>query len=152
MESTTNGSSFESRWNGGEHVLSTRIAGRVTLAEVEAWRDGLLAAAEEAADNDFRMLIDICGYEVADVAPEVHKVQREVIPLFLLEHGHRTRLLELFPDAVVPEVPRRGGAIVAVAHIHHDEGKMALYDQKLGAPDERFFTERASAVAWLASV
>ena len=39
--------------------------------------------------------------------------------------------------------------ISKVAHVHHDEIKMATYEAQVGNENERFFSDPAHANAWL---
>ncbi len=77
---------------------------------------------------------------------------RTVVPTLLVAHGLRPAFLDLLPEAPDPE-PRteRGVVCVAFANVHHDETKMARYEERIATVDQRFFTSRAAAEAWLGS-
>ncbi len=98
----------------------------------------------------FTMIVDLRGYEVRDIA--AHKEMRTVIPLTLADYGFRTALLDLFDPVDLPLRPARGSICIAVAHVHHDADKMTLYDDRLGRENERFFTDYATADAWLQAI
>lgn len=140
-------------WSAEARLLTTRISGPVSLADVEAWIEGLRAAEDCIPPGEpFRMLIDLRGYEVADVDPEVHKVQREIIPRFLARHGFRAAYLSLFEESEELAIETDGPICAAAAHVHHDCNKMTLYDGRLGRANERFFCDLSEAEEWLAAV
>ena len=131
-------------------TLVTSVSGVLTLAEVAEWRDDLARTAGALPPGDeFRALIDIRGYEVADQDRAVHQVMREVVPTFLARHGFAVGFWRLY-DATPPE-PTGAARCRAVAHVHHDGDKMDRYDELLGTVTERFFRDRDAAEAWLAS-
>lgn len=95
------------------------------------------------------MLVDIRGYSVSDMDPTVHKVQREVIPLFLASHHFRTGFIDFFGVKGEIAASRDNATCLAVAHVHHDCPKMELYRQTLGREEEGFFCQLPEAEAWL---
>ena len=147
---TPNKKTTTSTWQAQTNLLSTRVAGVLTLDEVRRWKEGLEQMARRISkDETFRMLVDIRGYEVADQEREVHQAMREVVPLFLAAHGFRMGFFDLYEEE--PPVGRgeTSARCVAVAHVHHDAGKMERYNELLARPAERFFTDADEAERWL---
>lgn len=139
-----------SAWDARQGVLRTRFCGVVGIGEVVAWRAGLYtAAAGIPRDTPFKMLVDIRGYSVTDMDPTVHKVQREVIPLFLAGHHFRTGFIDFFGVKGEITASRDNATCLAVAHVHHDCPKMELYRQTLGREEEAFFCQLPEAESWL---
>jgi hypothetical protein len=137
-------------WRAQARILATRLTGPVYLEDVNRWREELYEmSARIPAASQFKMLVDLRGYEVDRIAREVHQVQREVIPRFLAGYKFRVAFLDLFEVGEL-NVPERNAVCVAVAHVHHDCNKMELYDQSLGRPHEHFFCHIADAETWLA--
>jgi hypothetical protein len=135
-------------WNPNDRVLVTRIGGVPGHAEVANWRGSLARELSQIEEGStFKLIVDFRGYEVDDLA--VHQEMRVIIPITLAEYGFRTALLDLFEDADLPLRNRYGISCTAVAHVHHDEGKMREYDRKLGGTNERFFTDFRLAEDWI---
>lgn len=137
-------------WDPSRSILRTRFSGPCGIAQVVTWRAGLYAAAALIpARSAFKLLVDIRGYQVGDIDPSVHKVQREVIPLFLATYHFRTTFIDYFgvKGEVVPI--KEDARCTAVAHVHHDESKMGLYRQTLGRELEAFFHQIQDAEAWI---
>ena len=137
-------------WLDDAQVLSTRVAGVLSLDDVERWRQDLQRTVRRLPrEGVFRMLVDVRGYEVADQNRHVHQVMREVIPLFLAAHGFRVGFFDLYQAE--PSVGRDAAEAlcVAAAHVHHDQAKMERYNELLGTTSERFFSDLAEAAAWL---
>jgi hypothetical protein len=132
-----------------EGVLVTELRHTATVADVEAWRERLDAAvAGVPANGRFKLLLDLRGYEPADLA--AHKAMRDVVPGVLLRHGMRPAFLDLFDDPPHAETTtERGVVCTAFANVHHDAEKMAEYERRIGRPDQRFFTDRSAAEEWL---
>ena len=135
-------------WHPDDTLLVTRITGTLSLGDVQAWQYDLDQHAARLPAT-FKLLVDLRGYEVSDQAPEVHRLQREVIPLFLARHGVIVGFFDLFGTTPSDLPATRQARCIAVAHVHHDAAKMALYNERLGRPEERFFTDPAEARAWL---
>jgi hypothetical protein len=136
------------RWDAADGVLISHLAGTINVADVERWKAELGAAVAVMPDGtSFGLLSDLSGYEPAGL--EAHKAMRTVIPLLLAEHGFRTGLVDLVGAEDPAVTTRRGITCVAVAHVHHDAGKMALYDERIGRATERFFTDPVAALAWV---
>lgn len=129
-------------------TLSSRVTGILSMTDVTEWRDALYrGVARRPAGTVFRALTDIRGYEVADQDRSVHAEMRQVIPVFLAEHGFAVgfwRLYEADPPAPASSIRCR-----AVAHVHHDQEKADRYNELLATATERFFTDRAAAQEWL---
>jgi hypothetical protein len=142
-----------SLWDPARNILRTRFTGPAGIAQVVSWRAGLYAAAAAIPRHGaFKLLVDIRGYQVAQTDPAVHKVQREVIPLFLATYHFRTGFIEFFgvKGEVVPV--KEDARCMAVAHVHHESGKMELYRQTLGRENEGFFSQIQEAETWIASM
>lgn len=132
-------------------ILTTRLTGTVTTADVARWKESLARDAEQIPDGGtFRLLLDLRGYEPAD--PDAHKAMRVVIPLFLADYGFRTALLDLFPGTELPLHNLRGITCTAFANVHHDATKMATYEERLARANEHYFTDADAARAWLESL
>lgn len=142
-----------SSWDPVTGILRTRFPGPAGIAQVVSWRAGLYAAAAcLSRETTFKLLVDTRGYNVAEIDPLVHKVQREVIPLFLATHHFRTGLIEFF--GLKGEVTAVDGdaRCLAVAHVHHECPRTELYRQAMGRDTENFFCLNQEAEAWLAEI
>lgn len=136
------------RWDAADGVLISRLSGAFSAADVERWKAELGAALAAISDGrSFRLLSDLSGYEPADL--EAHKAMRTVVPLLLAEHGFRTGLVDMVEAEEPTVTTTRGVTCVAVAHVHHDAGKMTLYQERIGSAKEGFFTDPAVALAWV---
>ena len=141
----------ETGWDAEAATLATRLGGEVSLADVRRWKESLERELARIPDGArFRMIVDLTGYDVGDL--EAHKEMRVVVPLTLAAYGHRTALLDLFDPVDLPIGTTRGITCVAVAHVHHDAEKMRQYDERIARDDERFFTDAASAEAWIRGI
>lgn len=136
-------------WDAGRRLLETRLTGAVDHADVRAWQDGLARELARVPDGaSFKLLNDLRGFDPVTI--DVHKAMREVVPRLLAAHGMRPAFVDLFDSP--PEVTvttTRGITCTAFANVHHDEDKMQSYERRIGRPDQRFFTDRAAAEAWL---
>jgi hypothetical protein len=141
----------ESHWNLHLCLLVTRLQGRVESEDVERWAASLNSALDRIeAGGTFKLIVNLHGYESANL--QAHKAMRSIIPLTLAEYGLRTALLDLFPP-VDPHIQRKRGIVcLAVAHVHHDDGKMQTYARQLGRHNEQFFSDEHAAEIWIASV
>lgn len=141
----------DAAWDAAARTLSTRLSGPVSEADVRSWEAALAGALARIEDGGvFKLLYDLRFYEPADL--DAHRAMRTVVPLLLAAHGFRTAILDLFEGADLPLTTARGIRCLAAACVHHDAGKMTEYERRLGRPTERFFTDRAEAETWLASV
>lgn len=130
-------------------MIVSRITSPVTVADVRAWRASLEEELARVPDGGtFRLLVDMRGYEAGN-NPEAHQEMRVTVPTLLARHGLRTAILNLFPEAKLDVTAERGVTAEAVAYVHHDANKMAMYNDQLNPTRERFFTDRAAAEAWL---
>jgi hypothetical protein len=138
-------------WDAAVDVLISRLSGVVSVADVERWKVGLAAAIAAIPDGgSFRLLSDLSGYEPAGL--DAHKAMRTVIPFLLAEHGFRTGLVDIVGAEEPPITTTRGITCMAVAHVHHDAGKMALYQERVGSANESFFTDAVAAQGWLSQM
>jgi hypothetical protein len=142
---------FESSWDAARRLLITHLTGTATVADVCAWRASLEQALAQIDDGtSFGLVSDLSGYAFAEIA--AHKELREIIPRTLAAYGLRTALLDLFEGSDLPLQTTRDIRCIAAAHIHHDTYKMQGYEQQIGRANERFFTTRAEAEAWIVSL
>lgn len=138
-------------WDADRLLLSTRLHGVVTVAEVRQWQAGLTQVLARLPDGiAFKTLVNLSGYEPGDL--DAHKAMRSIVPLTLAAHGFRTALLDLFDPVDLPVQATRGVTCVAVAHVHHDAGKMDEYERRLGRANERFFVDARRALDWLSTI
>lgn len=135
-----------SQWDAADGILVTRLSGRPTPEQVRQWEAELRATADATGAARLRVLVDLVGYEAGDVPWAVHREQREVVPRLLRALGHPARFLGAASGARAPAAPTR---VVAVAHVHHDRDKMALYEAALASANERYFSDRGEARRWL---
>jgi hypothetical protein len=136
---------FGSGWEPENGILATRLSGLPTREDVVRWEAGLRAALADSGTASLRILVDLHGYDAVEVPWDVHRRQREVVPRLLRALGH------------LPGVGSRSGAdrpprVLAVAHVHHDRDRMALYEATLASASERYFSDHAQALAWLRAV
>jgi hypothetical protein len=137
-------------WDSRSSILRTRFTSPAGIADVVSWRAGLYAAAAVIRrGTSFKLLVDIRGYDVAATDPSVHKVQRDVIPIFLAAHHFRTGFIDFFGVKGDLSPSKEDAVCVAVAHLHHEESKMHLYRQTLGRDVESFFSDLHDAENWL---
>lgn len=133
-------------------LLRTSLKGPVTLDDVHMWIAELHRELARIPQNaSFRLLLDLHGFEPVNV--EAHKAMRLVIPNVLASHGLRPAFIDLFDER--PEmkiITTRGIRCIAFANVHHDETKMANYEQRIAKPNQRFFTDAAAAEAWVLGV
>jgi hypothetical protein len=124
----------------------------VDVAAVRAWKEGLEAAVALIPDGTpFRLLLDLTGYEPA--ALDAHREMRTVVPELLVAHGLRPAFADLYPEAPEPQLrTERDVVCVAFANVHHDDEKMSRYEERIATTNQRFFTSRAAAEDWLATV
>lgn len=135
-------------YDSSKQTLISRVTGILAQEEVVRWRDGLYAAAAQIPPGgEFRALMDIRGYEVSEQERAVHTAMREVIPIFLAEHGFVVGFWRLYDATPPPAVST--SRCRAVAHVHHDVEKAERYNELLSTATERFFTDRDAAQAWL---
>lgn len=140
-------SSFDPR----SEILETALRGTVDQAAVQAWADDLrFLVSRLPSGANFKLLLDLHGYEPADVA--AHRAMREVVPDLLVACGLRPAFADLFPEAGevrMPAAPRV--RCTAFANVHHEAAKMERYEREIARPEQRFFTDREPALQWLRS-
>lgn len=141
--------STKSEWDSLIGVLRTDLTGAVTVDDVSVWREQLRGELEKIPDGTtFRMLLNLHGFEPESI--DAHKAMRTVVPEILISHGMRPAYIDLFDEK--PEVDiknSRGILCTAFANVHHDEQKMASYEERIGKPNQKFFNNLASAETWL---
>lgn len=137
-------------WSPADGILRTRLSGVLRPDELRDWSDGLERASREiGSGTPFAMLVDLRGYEVGEQDPEIHRVQREIVPTFLARHGFEVGFFRMYEvENTIPPDPSLGRC-VAVAHVHHDRNKLELYNERIATARERFFWDAEEAERWL---
>jgi hypothetical protein len=139
---------IETTWHPENRLLITRLQGKVDSADVARWKDSLDVALARIENNTgFKILVDMRHYEYASL--DAHKTMRVIIPLTLAQYGFRTGLLDLVEAGELALHHTRGISCSAVAHVHHDEEKMSLYQSRVGAVNEGFFNDAGQAESWI---
>ena len=138
-----------SQWDPESGVLITELTGAVSTSDVMEWREGLhRELARLPAHSSFHLLMNLSGFEPVDIA--AHKQMRTVIPEVLARHGLRPAFIDLFDERPEMHVTVSNGIrCVAFANVHHDETKMANYQQRIAKPNQQFFTDVNAALNWL---
>ncbi len=141
-----------SKWDPATGILRTDLTGPVTTDDVAAWREGLHREVASIPDGtSFRLLLNLVGFEPATI--DAHKAMRTVVPEILARHGLRPAFIDLFDERPAMVITTsRGVRCIAFANVHHDEAKMTDYEQRIGKPNQKFFTDVSAAEAWLRSV
>lgn len=138
-------------WEPQTQLVTTKLAGDVHVDDVARWKASLQAALAQVEENgSFKLLTDLSGYELQDMA--AHKAMRVIVPQLLAAYGLRAAMLDLFPEAEVTLTVTRGIVCRAYANVHHDTDKMAEYERTLGRANQRFFTNAEEARLWLLSL
>ncbi len=142
--------SFDVAWDEAGAVLITRLRSPMAATDVTEYRVALdRALALIPSSSTFLWLSTALGYDaLGDRA--AHQELRAILPLTLAAYGFRTSMLDLYEGANVPITRTRDVACRAIAHVHHDAGKMSAFDEQLGRPNERYFADEGSALSWLA--
>ena len=137
-----------SQWEAQHRLISTQLTGDIHVQDVADWEASLQQALTHVeAGSGFKLLVDLSGYELQDMA--AHKAMRVVIPQLLAAYGMRAAVLDLFPEVEVTITRTRGIVCQAYANVHHDVDKMTEYERTLGRVNQRFFTDGAAARDWL---
>jgi hypothetical protein len=140
---------FEVNWDPARALLTTRVKSPITIDEVVQYKESLgQRIAGIPAGTIFVWLSSAIGYD-AFSNRAAHQEMRSVVPLTLAAHGFRTSLLDLFEGTEIRITRTRDVECRAVAHVHQDEEKMRVYDERFGRPNERYFTDESLALAWL---
>ena len=137
---------FTTEWNEDVKLLTTRLASPNRVEDIRDWKASLEEAIAKI-EGPFKLLVDMRGYEYNE-NPDAHQEMRVVVPTLLAEHGLRTAIMELFPEATL-EVKESRATAAAVAYVHHNENKMAVYNTLQTLKVEQFFTDRAEAERWI---
>jgi len=134
-------------WLPSVRLVTSRLSGAATAADVERWIAALDATLARIPDGtDVVLLSNLHGYEPAEL--DAHRRLRGVLPDRLARMGLRTALAdEVGAELAAAAAPRIRCS--KVAHVHHDAAKMADYEARLGSRAERFFGELAPACDWL---
>ena len=138
-----------SKWDSATGILRTDLTGPVTTDDVATWREGLHRELANIPDGtSFRLLLNLSGFQPVTI--DAHKAMRTVVPDILASHGLRPAFIDLFderPEMVI--TTSRGVRCSAFANVHHDEARMTDYEQRIGKPNQKFFTDVSAAEAWL---
>jgi hypothetical protein len=139
---------MRSEWHSKEHLLITKISGKLNKQDIESWRNSLLTAMSSIpAKSTFKMLVDLYGFEADNM--EVHKEFRTIIPSLLADYNYRIDYLDMFPEATVELKRTRGISCIAMANVHHNAEKMSDYQTRFGKYHEQYFTESEAALSWI---
>jgi hypothetical protein len=138
-----------SRYDKDTHVLYAEMKGTVSVEDVAEWRKGLDREMNRIPDKArFKLLVDMDGYEPDSV--QVHTAMRDIVPQLLASCGLRPAHIDLLAGSEEMEINRSSRIqCVAFANVHHDETKMASYEERIGKPNQRFFSDRKAAEDWL---
>ena len=137
-----------SMWEPEAGLISARLAGHVHVEDIMRWEAALQESlAQVPASSGFKLLIDLSGYELHDMA--AHKMMRGIVPQLLAAHGMRPAVLDLFPEVIMPVTQTTGKICLAYANVHHDVDKMTEYERTLGRANQRFFTDASVARQWI---
>jgi hypothetical protein len=132
----------------GQDLVITRLTGLLNFEDIQNWKLSLEEALIQVPDNSsFRILVNQHGFKAENF--EVHKVYRNIMPLFLASYGYRIGYLDMFPEATVELKNTRGIKCIAIAIVHHDESKMKDYQQKFSSEKEQYFTAPDQAEYWI---
>ena len=144
-------SPYDVFWTPGHALLTTRLRGRMGVADVSRFEKAVTRAlAAIAPATSFVWLSTSIGYDaLADRA--AHDSLRAIVPRALAAHGLRASMLDLSPQVDYPVASAPRVRCRAVAHVHHDAGKMKALDAQLGRDEERYFASDSAAEAWLMS-
>lgn len=135
-------------WDDSKKMLTTRLSGIVTLAQVEEWITQFNDVVHKIpSETIFSMFSNIHGFKAINI--EAHKLFRDVVPRFLVAHGMLPGYAKLFPEHPVEVNISQGKVVKACAHVHHDEGKIARYHNELATHYEDYFTRPEDALEWL---
>lgn len=141
-------------WFPSEKLLVSEITGENVLKEeILNWKQELTIALDMIPPGSvFKLFFNMYGFKANDF--EAHKKFRVIIPLLLKEYGWKVSYLSLFADEIQNEdfTNRKNAFCVAVAHCHHDESKMALYNSINENANEKFFTDPELAECWIKSI
>lgn len=144
---------IKSTWLPKEKLLISEISGEAIFThEILNWKKELMAAFNMIPQgSQFKVFVNMNGFKADDL--EAHKEFRVIIPLLLKEYGWKVSYLSLFADEIQNEdfKNRKNAFCVAVAHCHHDESKMTLYNSANENANEKFFTDPAVAERWIKS-
>ncbi len=139
-------------FNPTHRLLETGLLGTVQSDDVAAWVDQLSSSLDALPEGStFTMLFDLSTYEPGSL--EAHKAMRTVIPDALARHGMRPAYIDLFdppPHMDVASQPK--ARCVGFANVHFNEDRMADYELRAGKPDQRFFSDIATARRWVAEL
>lgn len=144
---------ISTQWIGEKNLIVTNISGEPDKSEIEQWKQSLHDMLQQLDDNTlFKVFVNLHGFKAIDM--EAHKYFRDIIPLTLANYGWRTGYVDLFESEAEQLViqTQRGIQCVAVAHAHHDETKMELYESRFGRDREHFFTDPEVARNWIEQV
>ena len=143
----------ETTWIPAKQLVVTQLSGEAEQSDIAAWEASLQEAlAQIPDDSTFRILVNIHGFQAADL--EAHKTFRTIVPLTLAAYGWKVGYVNLFEEEAKSMVytSTRGIKCVAAAHCHQDATKIERYQTNFGRPNEQFFTDPEQAWRWLESL
>ncbi|KAA9340173.1 hypothetical protein [Adhaeribacter soli] len=143
----------ETTWIPEKQLVVTHLSGEAEQADIATWEASLQEAlAQIPDDSTFRILVNIYGFQAADL--EAHKTFRTIGPLTLAAYGWKVGYVNLFEEEAksLNYSSTRGIKCVAAAHCHQDATKIERYQTNFGRPNEQFFTDPEQARRWLESL
>jgi hypothetical protein len=140
---------IQTTWDENTKIVTTQYKGPVTAKDAVKWTKSLWDVLNQLPSNStFKLLVDLHGFEPDNL--EAHKVSKHIIPDVLTKHNLRSAYLDLFdqrPEATISST--RGIQCTAFANVHHDQNKMDDYRERIGTPNQQFFTSVDQAREWL---
>lgn len=135
-----------------EKLIITQISGEVDQKDVEQWDQSLQHTLAQLEDNStFKILVNLYGFKAGNI--EAHKRFRTIISATLARFGWRVGYMDLFEEAMnLPITLTRGIRCTAAVHVHQDETKIALYEERFGHEREHFFTDPQVTKQWVHSI
>jgi hypothetical protein len=143
---------LQTTWHPDKKLIITQISGDVDTQDVVDWEQTLQEALAQVADNStFKILVNLHGFKAVNL--DAHKRFRTVIPATLATCGWRVGYLDLFEEAAnLPITQTRGITCTGAVHVHQDETKIALYEERFGHEREHFFTDPQAAKTWINTI
>jgi hypothetical protein len=139
-------------WYADEKLIITQISGEVDQEDDEQWDQypqHTLAQLEK--NSTFKILVNLYGFKAGNI--EAHKRFRTIIPATSARYGWRVGYLDLFEEAMnLPIILTRGIRCAAAVHVHQDETKIALYEERFVHEREHFFTDPQVAKQWVHNI
>ncbi len=142
----------ESKWFPEKRLIVTQLSGDIETRDITQWERTLNEALNQIEDKQtFKIIINSLGLNPGDI--QTHQKYRSVVPTILAAYGWKVGYVNLFEEAADMKFSTtRGIRCVAAAHVHHDAGKMGMYDTSFGNAKERYFNDLISARNWICNL